>query len=194
MGRPMRTTLGRWGRTPAGTPAAARHHKRGPTISFSTPSRGWGPVCPRPGKPVRFFLLGKSVTVSKKAEVEPAAGGANSAAGGLGGARRCAPRSVQGRPEGKRPRAARTASRPPADATPGRHVGTSARPSPLGRLRLGFTQARSHLCPRPRKTGQKQQQERGRLRRPPSSLPLASLRGLGPLRCLAAPPGLANGA
>ena len=168
---------------------------RAANLLFDT--REGGGTCARvPGKPVRFFLKREKRDGEPKAEGEPAAGGAHSAAGGSGGApwrppqrfraaRKESGRGLQG-----------TANRPPADATLGRHVGTSARTSPLGRLRLGFTQAPFSPVPaspenrsNSKSNGQSAAGYAVRLARS-RSLPSGRFR---PLRCLPAPPGLANG-
>ena len=138
----MRTTLGRWGRIPTGTPPAREGTTTGGRQSHFRHSRGWGHLCPRPRKTgPRFFLKREKRAGEPKAEGEPAAGGAHSAAGGSGGAPWRPPQRFRAaQRESGRGRQG-TDNRPPAGATRGRHVGTSARTSPLGRLRLGFTQA-----------------------------------------------------
>lgn len=50
MGRPMRTTLGRWGRIPTGTPPAREGTTSGGRQSHFRHSQGWGHLCPRPRK------------------------------------------------------------------------------------------------------------------------------------------------
>lgn len=198
MGRPMRTTLGRWGRIPTGTPAAARHLKRRPPISFSTPSRGWGPVCPRPRKTGPVFP-----NREKRDGEQEARGRARRQAGrtrrrGARGARRRAPRSDQGRPEGKAAKAARDGQTGrPAKANRAGRSGQARGPRRWEGCAWGSPKHRPPCAPVPGKPDQEQRpkpcRRRGRLRRPPSgSLPLASPPGQRPWRCLSAPRGLAK--
>ena len=171
---------------------------RAANLLFDT--REGGGTCARvPGKPVRFFLKREKRDGEPKAEGEPAAGGAHSAAGGSGGAPWRPPQRFRGRPEGKRPKAARDGQ--PA-ATRG-NTGATCRDKradlAAGKAAPGLhPRPISHLCPRPRKTGPTARATAKARPASPSacgSLPLAVPSGR--VRAIAVPPGtarLANGA
>jgi len=181
MGRPMRTTLGRWGRIPTGTPPAREGTTSGGRQSpFRHPAEGGGPCARVPGKPDRFFLTGKSETVSKKPEGGPA--DRRDALGGEGarGARRGAPpRLVQGCPEGRAAKAARDGQTGrSAKANRAGRSGQARGPRRWEGCAWGSPKHRSPCAPVPGKPDQEQRpkpcRRHGRLRRPPSgSLPLA---------------------
>lgn len=110
MGRPMRTTLGCWGRIPTGTPPAREGTTSGGRQSpFGHPAEGGGPCARVPGKPDRFFLTGKSETVSKKPEGGPADRRDALGGGGLGGRAVAPPARFRAARKGKRPRRQGTA-------------------------------------------------------------------------------------
>jgi len=154
MGRPMRTTLGRWGRIPIGTPPAREGTTSGGRQSpFRHPAEGGGPCARVPGKPDRFFLTGKSETVSKKPEGGPAGRRDALGGGGLGGRAVAPPAQFRAARKEKRPRRQGTARQ----AAPQKPTGLAGRDKradlAAGRAAPGVPQASPTVCPRPRKTG-----------------------------------------
>ena len=135
--------------------------------SQTTPAAAGGARVPATPVSVRGFLKRKSGQDRRKA------GGRGRrrrtrrpAAGGFRGARRCAPLPPQGPPEARRPERLRTRRN-------GWQVSGKRADLAAGKAARGGFPRHCFPCARhPGKRSEKRQQERGRLRHPPASLPL----------------------